>query len=71
MKRADAIKEAQLRWGTRAAIHQFSRKGLCQVGRMNDGIRMEVFGSGATWEAAFRDAEKRQGQLELPLELTP
>lgn len=56
-----AIAEARRRWGERGAISIADEwpTARCLVGELREGPRFHVHGRGATWEAAFIDAEAR------------
>ena len=68
MTRADALREAQRRWGRRSPtspsdpIARVSKDlfGYCMVGRQERGERIiEALGCGETWEDACADADHR------------
>ena len=64
MTRAEALKEAQRRWGKGGDVQDPEERGggSCSVGVWyhHDGVGHWSHGCGATWEAAFADAERRQ-----------
>jgi len=60
--RAEALAEAQRRWGLRAKLWNRTDpryKGRFRVGRELREYCGEVMGSGPSWEAAFADADRR------------
>ena len=56
-----AVAEARRRWGRRGpvSIADQWRQARCLVGELCEGPRFRVCGRGATWEAAFLDADAR------------
>lgn len=58
--RDEAMVEARLRWGPLGAISIADQylKARCLVGELRGG-RFWIQGRGATWQAAFVDAEAR------------
>jgi hypothetical protein len=58
MTNAQALKEAQKRWGKTGAVQKYNHKGrpYC-VGYIALGMFFDVKGSGASWDEAFKEAE--------------
>lgn len=67
MTRAEALAEAQRRWGTNAYVQRGPISDTYRVGTEhfdpfypgNPADHFEVKGSGDSWEAAFADADRR------------
>jgi hypothetical protein len=61
MDEEGAISEARRRWGQRGAVSIADqwKQARCLVGELCQGPRFRVRGRGATWEAAFLDADAR------------
>lgn len=56
MTRQEALAEAKRRWGLSGFVHKVTRKRVYEV---CGGWDLEYYGSGPSWEAAFKDAERR------------
>ena len=56
-----AIAEAKQRWGPAGAVSIADqwKQARCLVGELRSGPKFHVLGRGATWEAAFADADAR------------
>ena len=56
-----AISEAKRRWGPSGAVSIADEwvQARCLVGELRSGPKFHVSGRGATWEAAFADADAR------------
>ena len=56
-----AISEAKQRWGPSGAVSIADEwpQARCLVGELRSGPKFHVRGRGATWEAAFADADAR------------
>jgi len=61
-----AVAEARRRWGKNGAISdRATNHPNCRysVGRVVMGLMFDVLGQGATWEAAFADADTQDARI--------
>lgn len=57
MSKMEALERARQNWGPKAIIHFWPRSGTCLVGVVWFGFALMGYGSGKTWEMAFKKAE--------------